>query len=341
MLKTFAATLLAGLALAGSALAQETPIKFTLGWKTQGSDAAFFLARDKGYYKAEGLNVQIDQGEGSGATVTRIMGGAYDAGFGDVNAIIQNAAAKPGENPVMVYMIWNRPPFAISSKKATNITKPKDLEGKTLGGSQGTPTTRLLEVFARKNGVDMGKIKLSNMAPNLQEPLLIKGEIDGALIFNITSYFNLLLNRQDPAKDFNWLMFGDYGLDLYSNGLMVSQKLLKENPKAVAGLVRATNKALLEIAKDQNLGMKAVTNFDNLVDEKIEKLRLQYSFSELIVSPEMKEIGVGDTKDDRMARAIGIIVEGYQLARTPKPEEIFSRQFLPPKGERELVYTAN
>ena len=37
---------------------------------------------------------------------------------------------------------------------------------------------------------------------------------------------------------------------------MVSQKLIKENPKAVAGLVRATNKAMMEIAKDQNLGMK-------------------------------------------------------------------------------------
>lgn len=341
MLKKLSVAAFATFALAGLAQAQETTVKFTLGWKTQGSDAAFFVARDKGYYKAEGLNVVIDQGEGSGATVTRIMGGAYDAGFGDVNAIIQNASTKPGENPVMVYMIWNRPPFAISSKKSAGIAKPKDLEGKTLGGAQGTPTTRLLEVFARKNGVDMTKVKLSNMAPNLQEPLLIKGDIDGALIFNITGYFNLLLNRQDPDKDFNFLSFGDYGLDLYSNGLMVSQKLLKENPKAVAGLVRATNKAMIEIGKDQNLGMKGVMNFDNLVDEKIEKRRLQYSFSELIVSPEMKEIGVGDTKDDRMANAIGIIVEGYQLARTPKPEEIFSRAFLPPKSERELVYTAN
>ena len=52
----------------------------------------------------------------------------------------------------------------------------------------------------------------------------------------------------------------------------------------------------------------------------------------------MKEIGVGDIKDDRMARAIGIIVEGYQLARTPTPSEIFSREFLPPRGERELVH---
>ena len=87
MLKTIRTglALLALAASAGSALAQETTIRFTLGWKTQGSDSAFFVARDKGYYKAEGLNVVIDQGEGSGATVTRIMGGAYDAGFGDIN----------------------------------------------------------------------------------------------------------------------------------------------------------------------------------------------------------------------------------------------------------------
>jgi NitT/TauT family transport system substrate-binding protein len=55
----------------------------------------------------------------------------------------------------------------------------------------------------------------------------------------------------------------------------------------------------------------------------------------------MKEIGVGDVKDDRMTRAIGIIVEGYQLARAPAPSEVFSREFLPPRAERELTYTMN
>ena len=71
--RTIAGAVAALLLSAGVAHAQETTIRFTLGWKTQGSDAAFFVARDKGYYKAEGLNVVIDQGEGSGATVTRIM----------------------------------------------------------------------------------------------------------------------------------------------------------------------------------------------------------------------------------------------------------------------------
>jgi len=341
MLSKLTALVMGGMLVAGSAMAQDTNIKFTLGWKTQGSDAPFLVALEKGYFKAEGLNVVIDQGEGSGATVTRIMSGAYDAGFGDVNAIIQNASTRPQESPVMVYMLWNQPPFTIVTKANSGINSIKDLEGRTLGGAQGTPTTRLLPVFIRKNNLDGNKIKISNMAPNLQEPMLIKGDIDGALVFNITSYFNLVLNRQDPDKDFKWFTFGDYGMDLYSNGMMVSRKLLQSNPKAVAGMVRAVNKAALEVAKDQKVGMAAIMKYDNLVNEQVEKRRLQYSFDTLIVSKEMKEIGIGDIKDDRMARAIGIVVEGYQLERAPAVSEIFSREFLPPRKDRELVYVKN
>ena len=340
MMKPFLAALALGALIASPAIA-ETKIKFTLGWKTQGSDAAFLLAKEKGYFAAEGLDVQIDQGEGSGATVTRIMSGAWDAGFGDVNAIIQNAAQRPDAAPVMVYQMWNRPPFAIVTKADGGVASPKDLEGKTLGGAQGTPTTRLISVFAKVNGVDMEKVKLTNMAPNLQEPMLIRGDIDGALVFNITSYFNLVLNRQDPDKDYRWLNFGDHGLDLYSNGMMVSRKLLKENPKAVAGLVKAVNRAAVEIGKDQEAGMKAVEAFDNLVNLKVEKRRLQFAYEKLMVSPEAAEIGLGDVKDERMKKAIGIVVQGYGLPRAPEPAEIFTREFLPPRDQRELSYVAN
>src|SRR3954468_12768030 len=341
MLTKVSAALLGAVLFMGAASAEDTTIKFKLGWTTQGSDAAFFYAQDNGYFKAEGLNVVIDKGNGSGATVTHIMSGAYDAGFGDVNALIQNASTKPDEAPVMVYMVWNQPPFSIVTKNSSGIKSIKDFEGRTLGGAQGTPTTRLLPVFIQKNGLAPDKIKVSNMAPNLQEPMLIKGDIDAALVFNITSYFNLVLNRQDPDKDFKWFSFGEYGLDLYSNGVMVSKKLIASNPKAVAGLVRAINKGAIAVAKDQNAGMKAALNYDNLIDVAVEKRRLQYSFDKLIVSAEMKEIGIGDVKDERMKRAIGIIVEGYQLTRAPSSSEIFSREFLPPRAERELKYTAN
>ncbi|UHD46694.1 ABC transporter substrate-binding protein [Aureimonas altamirensis] len=332
-LTAFALTLL----LSGTAFA-DTDIRFTLGWKTQGSDAAMLLALDKGYFTQEGLNVTIDQGEGSGATVTRIMSGTYDAGFGDINAIIQNAAARPDAAPVMVYNMWSKPPFTIVSKKETGIETPAALEGKTLGGAQGTPTTRLLPVLARFNDVDLETIRVDNMAPNLQEPMLIRGDIDGALVFNITSYFNLLQNRQDPEADFNWLNFGEYGLDLYSNGVMVSQAMIRDNPDAVRGLVRAINRAAVEIGLDQEAGGDAVIAYDNLANRDIEMQRLRYAYENLIVSDENAKLGMGDLDDARLTKAIGIVVEGYDLQTTPEASQIFSREFLPAREERELVY---
>ena len=215
------------------------------------------------------------------------------------------------------------------------------LAGNGVGGAQGTPTTRLLPVFARTNEVDLDTISVNNMAPNLQEPMLIRGEIDGALVFNITSWFNLLLNRQDPEADYNWLTFGDYGLDLYSNGLMVSQAMIRDNPEAVAGLVRAVNRATIEIGLDQEAGMEAVVAYDNLVNRDIEKQRLQFAYTNLMVSDESARIGVGDVDDERLARAIDIVVEGYELDATPAADQVFSREFLPAREDRELVYEAD
>ncbi|SFJ14302.1 ABC transporter substrate-binding protein [Jannaschia pohangensis] len=330
--------LVAGL---GPAMAQMTDIRFTLGWKTQGSDAPFLMALSRGYFADEGLNVTIDQGEGSAATVTRIMGGAYDAGFGDINAIIQNAAARPGEAPVMVYQLWNRPPFAIVTPKTSGIETPADFEGKKLGGAQGTPTTRLFPVFANLNDVDIDKVAQENMAPNLQEPMLIRGDIDGAFVFTITSWFNLIANRQDPAADFNWFQFEDYGMDLYSNGLMVSRELLTDNPEAVAGLVRAVNKATLEIMADQDIAVEAIMAFDNLVDPELERARLVFALTNLMNAPETAEIGMGDLVDERLTRSIGIVAEGYGLERLPEASEIFDRSFLPPVEDRAFAVTIN
>jgi NitT/TauT family transport system substrate-binding protein len=120
----------------------------------------------KGYFAEEGLNVTIDQGEGSAATVTRIMGGAYDAGFGDINAIIQNAAHAPRrgagdglpavEPPALRHRV---------TPKSSGIETPADFEGRKLGGAQGTPTTRLFPVFAALNDIDLSRSRRRTWRP--------------------------------------------------------------------------------------------------------------------------------------------------------------------------------
>jgi NitT/TauT family transport system substrate-binding protein len=327
-----AAALSAPVAAAAPATAQ-TKLKMVLNWKYQGPQGWFFLADDRGYFKAAGLDMTFDQGNGSGAPIPLVANGTYDVGFGDINALIEFAAKKPEDAPIAVYVIYNRPPFTIAVKADGPIKTPKDLEGKTLGGAPGDGALKLFPAFCKVTKIDCTKINITSMQPNLREQMLMQGQIDGAFGFVNTIRFSAKLIGVDPDKQIRFIKYGDYGMDLYSNAIIVSKKLVKDNPAAVRGLVAAINHGIEDALKDPDAAVAAVAKREPLIKVAIERERLDATLQDEMSHPEIATIGLGNVDPARLKRSIDILVEALNLPRTPSVDEVFTPAFLPPASE--------
>src|ERR1044072_8695550 len=117
--------LAAASALAATAASAQTAIKFSLDFKFEGPAAPFVVAIDKGYFKAEGLDVTIDTAAGSLEPINRVASGTYQMGFGDINSLIKLKDQDPGAPVQAIYMVYDKPAFAIVGRKSQGVAAPK------------------------------------------------------------------------------------------------------------------------------------------------------------------------------------------------------------------------
>src|SRR5688572_29416314 len=292
----------AGVALASPALAQ-TDLKFALDWKFEGPSAPYFVAIDKGYYKAEGLNVTVDTGPGSVAGIARVAAGTYPIGFFDINSLVKFQDQNPEKRVVAVLMVYDKPPFAIATTTKTGITKPKDLEGKTLGAPAADGAFAQWKAFVKENGIDDSKVKIDNVGFPVREPMVADGKVDAITGFSFSMHFNLLQKGLKP-EDIRTMLMADHGLVLYGNAIMVNPDFAKANPKIVAGFVRATIKGVIDTAKNPDAAIKSVMKRNETGDEKIELERLKMSLRDNFITPWVRANGVGDVDMSRLEKSI-------------------------------------
>jgi NitT/TauT family transport system substrate-binding protein len=321
-------------AVSGISFAQkETQVRFALDWRFEGPAAPFFVAIDKGYYKAEGLNVTIDPGAGSVEGINRVASGAYEVGFADINSLIKYRD-NPRNLPVKaVMMVYDTPAFSIVSLKKNGIAKPKDLEGKVLGAPAADGAYAQWPIFVRANQIDATKVKIENIGFPVREPMLAQGKVDAIAGFWFSSYMNLKANGV-KGEDIVVLHMRDHGVDLYGNVIIANPDMMRHSPRAVAGFVKATIRGIQDTIKSPETAIDSLMKRNPIAKRDVELERLQLSLQKNFVTPDVQKNGLGNVDMKRLERSIDQIGLTFQYTNKPKAGDIFSAQFLPAKDQR-------
>ena len=315
--------------------AAETIIRFTLDFKIEGPSAPFLVPLDKGYYRAEDLNVTIDPALGSLQPIERVASGEYDMGFGDINSLIKFRDANSSASVKAIFMVYNRPPFAIIGRKSRGIEKPKDLEGKTLGAPSADGAYAQWPIFAQANSIDVSKVAIENVGFPVREPMLAAGQVDAITGYSFSSYIDLK-DKGVPVDDVVVLLMSDYGVLLYGNAILVNTKFAAEHPDAVQGFLRAFLKGLKDTVKQPATAVDSVTKRNGQARKYVELERLNMAIRENIVTPEVKADGYGGIDGDRFARALEQIALTYKFKAKPKLDDVFDSSFLPAAAVRQF-----
>ena len=314
--------------------AAQTSIKFSLDGRLEGLAATFFLPQDRGYFKSEGLDVTVDEATTALEPITRVASGAYEMALADINTLIRYRDQHPSSPLKAVFMLYNKPPFAIVARRSRGITDPKQLEGKKLG----TPPVGITfewPLFAKLNNVDAAKVTIETIGFPVRAPMLAAGQIDAALGYSFRLYVDLK-DRGVPVDDIVLMPMADYGLKLYGNAIIVNPKFAAEKPEAVRGFLHAFLQGLKEIVHRPAEAVDTIMRRDDSVKRDVELERLRMAIRDNIVTPEVRANGFGAVDLARLAESIDQIGLVYTFKAKPKAEDIFDASFLPPASERKV-----
>jgi NitT/TauT family transport system substrate-binding protein len=318
-----------------SAFAQgDIRVRFTLDRAIDGTAAPFFVALDRGYFKAEGLDVSIDPATTPQEALTRLAlaNGApettHDMSIGDINALIRYRDQNAPTGIKAVFIVYDKPAYAIVGRKSRGVQFPKDTEGRKLGAPGNDAAVQAWPIFVKLNAIDPAKVTLLNVGPQVRAPMLAAGEVD-AIVGNSFAAFVDLKDRGVLAEDIVTLLMADYGLTLYGSAILASAKFQAERPEAIKAFLRAYARGLRDAMQNPGAAIESALSRMQGARKDIELERLQIVLTQNIKKFDPKAETVGGVDPVRFSGSFEQLATAYTFKSKLKPDDVFDAQYLP------------
>jgi PAS domain S-box-containing protein len=277
----------------GGRLCAEDAVTLQLRWRHGSQFAGYYVAKEEGYYAAEGLDVRLSEG-GAGIDVcTEVLEGRAQFGVGGSEAILRYLQGQPVRS---VAVVVQHSPYALMVRRGTGIEHPQHLIGRTvyLGDLRRNAE---IQAMLRHEGVSLDAMDLVDYATlerDFRNP-----SIDA---------FSVYLTNEPHLADEMGMAFDlirpiSYGIDFYGDGLITSQTEIDRHGERVRRFVRASLRGWRDAFEHPQQTIDLV--MEHYDSEGRDRAHLEFELTRMreLTLPDLVELGTQNPQRwDRVAK---------------------------------------
>lgn len=211
-----------------------TPVTLTLNFLAGGPNSGFMVALGQGFYEEAGLEVTIQEGQGSNSTASLVDQGNSEFGFADAPSAM--AVTSQGGDLVNIGPILQTNGFSVMSLTETGIEEISDLEGMSVGVQPGTAQASLFEAVLAANDVDPSTVELVNIDPSALVASLLQGSVDAIT----AGADNQGVQLRAQGAEIDEILYRDAEVPTVGLSMITSSSYAEANPEIVSAFVEAS-----------------------------------------------------------------------------------------------------
>ena len=316
-----AATLLAGSASA------EDKVGVQLDWVVRGNHAMFFVAKEKGYFAKQNIDVTaIRRGTGSPNAMRLVGNGDAEFGFGDLPTL---AVARSQDVPVVALVAVNQhsPLAMLALANKHKLSKPQDLKGLNIGVQPSGSTYVFLTALLSANGMSINEF---SKAPSTRLMKTIccwsRRCVPGYLDAEVPE----LEAKAGGPGSLSIMQGSDFGYVVYGSGLFTSERMITERSDIVQRFVNAYAQAFADVIKNPDEAADLTIKENPQYAQKRDVLiaQIDADVKHTFFSSDTLAHGIGSMDEDTWQKTVKTLVEQGAMKQTIDASNAFADKYL-------------
>ncbi len=299
------------------------PVTLRLNWTLYGEHAPFFVARALGFYRDQGLEVEITEGSGSATTVKLVSDDKSQFGYASADAVLKGIEL--GMPVRIIAVLAQKNPQALVFRADRPLKSLKDMKSRRIGVTSGDANSQLFPalLYALKlEPSDVEQVLLHS--PRAKEDALMRGSIDAFLGFYVDQPPRM---EFEYKVDLDWLPLADAGINTLSSSLITSHKLLRDNPDLVRSFVRASQMGVQYMRRNPAAAAKILS--DNASQIPLElAVQLVKLANELHHTERTSEKPIGWVDERDWADSLQLLKQYTGLNLTSEQARAYTNEFI-------------